>query len=169
VCPLDPPNPGTLCESSGIDCSYGSAEGCGESCFCDDGSWECAENPCPPPVCSPEPPANGSLCDSVGGSCFYPTNNSCGGEEECDCDPSGTWDCYELGCVDAGPPDTGTGTFDSGSPCPENLPASSSACSTEGIVCSYFEGCEYNCLCASTGWVCAPEGPCSSPPPPGGG
>jgi hypothetical protein len=173
-CPLDPPDPGQLCAPSGLECGYGAAEGCGESCFCENGSWACTGNPCPPPVCDGVPPPNGSLCESVGSSCFYPTNNACGGEEECDCDPSGNWSCYELGCFDGGgpdlgPPDTGTGTFDSGSPCPASLPGASSACSTEGIVCSYFEGCEYNCLCASSGWVCAPEGPCASPPPPGGG
>ncbi|HEX3346056.1 MAG TPA: hypothetical protein VHS09_15840, partial [Polyangiaceae bacterium] len=64
----------------------------------------------------------------------------------------------------SGPPDSGP--FDAG-PCPGSQPPPSSSCSDQGLVCSYYNGCETNCLCATSGWVCAAEGPCASPPPPG--
>jgi hypothetical protein len=165
TCPFDPPNPGSFCDTPNIGCSYGGAEGCGETCECANDAWECFGNPCPPPECPGVPPPSGSLCSSIGSSCFFPVNSSCG-EEECDCDPSGTWGCYDIDCfdggvsVDAGFPDAG--------PCPGSEPAQSSICPEEGLVCSYFNGCESNCLCTGGGWVCATEGPCSSPPPPGG-
>jgi hypothetical protein len=116
VCPLDPPNPGTFCDTPNIGCGYGSNDGCGESCNCENDAWQCFSDPCT--------------------------------------------------SEDAGePPDS---SFIDASPCPGGQPAANSACDEEGIVCSYFDGCQVNCLCATSGWVCATEGPCSSPPPPGG-
>ena len=159
VCPLNPPNPGTLCDAPNASCSYGSAEGCGESCDCQNGTWECFSNPCPPPLCPQYPPPNGSLCNGIGSSCLFPVNDSCG-EEECDCDPSGTWGCYDIDCFDGGPP-SDAGIFDSGPVCPGSQPAPSSPCDELGNVCSYFTGCETNCLCASSGWVCATQQGCN--------
>ena len=155
----NPPNPGTLCDAPNTSCSYGSAEGCGESCDCQNGVWECFSNPCPPPLCPQNAPPNGSLCSGIGSTCFFPVNDSCG-EEECDCDPSGTWGCYDVDCFDSGPP-TDAGIFDSGPVCPGSQPAQSSPCDELGNVCSYFTGCETNCLCASSGWVCATQQGCN--------
>jgi hypothetical protein len=157
ACPFDPPNPGQLCSPEGVTCGYGSAEGCGEQCDCQNGAWQCFTDPCPPPQCPPSAPPDQSVCSSIGSSCFFPINSGCG-SEECDCDPSGTWSCYPSECADAGPP-TDAGIFDSG-PCPIGEPGPSAACPEDGLVCSYFNGCEANCLCTSTGWVCANEPPC---------
>jgi hypothetical protein len=162
VCPVDPPPPGSLCYQNGISCSYGSAEGCGGQCDCQNGSWTCFSNPCPPGPCPPSAPPSGSICQGVGASCFFPVDSGCG-YEECDCDPSGTWGCYQGSCVDEGPPDAGppfdASLFDAG-PCPVGEPGANQACPEDGLVCSYFNGCQANCLCTSTGWVCANEPPC---------
>jgi len=156
-CPFDPPEPGTFCAPQNLSCGYGGAEGCGETCECQNVGWECFPNPCPPPPCPPSAPPDGSICTGVGSSCFFPIDSGCG-YEECDCDPSGTWGCYTGSCVDAGPP-TDAGIFDAG-PCPGSEPPQNAACPEQGLVCEFFEGCQVNCLCTSTGWVCASQGPC---------
>ena len=85
-------------------------------------------------------------------------NTPCG-EEQCDCDPSGTWSCSESTCFDSGPP-IDSGPFDSGPVCPYPQPPSGSPCDQQGNVCSYYNGCETNCLCANGGWVCAQQQGC---------
>jgi hypothetical protein len=99
----------------------------------------------------------------VGSTCFYDLDGLCNDASECVCDPSGTFGCFPD-CVvvdDAGPPDSGSPDAGAG-PCPEELPASGSPCTDEGLVCSYFPACETNCLCADNAWVCATQGgPCA--------
>ena len=162
ACLVYPPNNGSICYQDGLTCDYASQGGCGEQCDCQNGSWQCFSDPCPPPVCPPSAPPNQSLCSSIGATCFFPVDSGCG-YEQCDCDPSGTWGCSEGSCVDEGPPDAGpptdAGIFDAG-PCPAGEPGANAPCPEDGLVCSYFNGCQANCLCTSTGWVCANEPPC---------
>jgi len=174
-CPSAPPFSGEPCSGcQAYGCGYASDAGCGETCTCQGGTWECFTPPCtpppPPPICPEFPPSSGTACFGVGSSCFYDTDDGglCQDAIECVCDPSGTFDCFP-GCIidDSGPPDTGppfdAGPPDSG-PCPESVPFGNSPCPDDGLVCSYFAGCETNCLCAQNSWVCATQGgPCAMP------
>lgn len=55
--------------------------------------------------------------------------------------------------VAVGPPDS--------SACPVAPPANGSSCPALAYVCSYDEStCPTNCLCESTGWLCATVGGC---------
>jgi hypothetical protein len=106
-CPAGSPTTGDSCSPDGLDCAYPTMEGCGgDQCTCSGGIWLCNPSKCPPPPpCPASEPAQSSICASVGQECTY-TTNGCG--PYCYCDPSGTWSCYEEGCVDAGPPDAAT-------------------------------------------------------------
>jgi hypothetical protein len=159
-CPESPPTPQTSCFADGADCSYGSAEGCGESCVCQDGVWSCAEPPCSEEACPPAPPQSETACQGAGSACLYPINGACE-NEECDCEPSGSWYCYPNDCIgDGGESSDGGGPFDAG-PCPGAQPPASAGCPDQGLVCTYFDPCETNCLCATSGWVCAAEPGCA--------
>ena len=46
------------------------------------------------------------------------------------------------------------------SACPGSPPANGSSCPALAYVCSYDETCPTNCLCESTGWLCATVGGC---------
>jgi hypothetical protein len=166
VCPDAPPPAGSACYPDGMECGWGTEEGCGESCFCSNGTWECAEDPCTAPVCPVSAPTGGTACSGIGSDCSYPVGFC--GEEDCSCDPSGIWSCVTAVCVDAGPPDTGTpdtgAPEDAGLLCPPSEPASGTGCPDLGNVCTYYTPCETNCLCTSAGWVCATEQGCSLPP-----
>lgn len=159
TCPPNPPPPGTACFEDGFSCGYAGSGGgsCGESCDCANGSWECVAPPCPPPTCPSAAPQPDTACADIGASCDY-TSNAC--FEQCDCNPSGSWSCFIGTCIDAGAPDTGI--EDASSVCPVFQPQDGQACSDESAVCSYFDGsgCATNCLCASTGWVCAAQQGC---------
>ena len=161
VCPPEPPSPGGICFESNTFCDYPTDAGCGEGCFCANGSWECSANPCPPPSCPPSVPPPGTACSGPNTSCFYPVGDGCG-EIECDCDDPGYFTCITSECFDAGPPDTGPpdSGFNDGGGCPGVQPVENGSCLSQGLVCSYFTGCETNCLCSSNGWICANEGPC---------
>ncbi len=99
-CPAGPPNPGEACSFDGQSCSYGNNGGqCGgEDCTCENGTWACAGQGCPPPECPPAPPGNGDSCYGIGSICDYPINNNVCSTWECDCYPSGVYSCYETNC-----------------------------------------------------------------------
>ena len=137
-------------------CDYAPAGQCGESCDCLNGAWSCSLPPCPPPSCPDPPPTPQTACFDIGIDCYYPDDAGCGGEE-CSCDPSGSWSCTFGECIDAGPPDTGPP--DAGG-CPASQPPNGEGCDTQGDICSYFGQCETNCLCTTTGWVCATQQGC---------
>jgi hypothetical protein len=104
ICPPQPPGPGDTCDD-GLSCGYG--DGCdSEQCFCTGGYWECEGTSCPPSSCPSEPPGNYQECSQLGSLCDYPIENNVCNTWECECDPSGTWGCYETNCygVDAGSP-----------------------------------------------------------------
>jgi hypothetical protein len=156
-CPMNPPSSGTGCATDGTTCEYGSSKGCGESCYCQNDTWLCAEPPCTMEICPQDPPQSGSPCQMIDSVCGYATNGGCD-DEKCTCDPSGTWSCEGSGCVDASaPPDAGGPPDASDAPCPPTVPGSTKACPQPGLVCSYDNGVETNCLCAETGWVCATQ------------
>jgi hypothetical protein len=154
-CPIDPPTAQTSCQSDGLSCSYGSAEGCGEGCDCYNNEWSCYADPCPPPTCPSSIPQDGTACFGQG-DCYYSDGSGCGGAD-CYCGPSGSWSCAYSVCVDAGPPDSGPP--DAGG-CPGSLPPDGASCDVQGDVCTYLSACETNCLCTATGWVCASQGGC---------
>lgn len=162
-CPYSPPLPATVCAADGVVCGWGGKGPCGESCSCENSAWQCQIQSCPPDVC-PVEPSSGAACPQAGLACFYAIVGGCG-DEECDCSSSGTWSCVENMCVDAGAPSDG-GSDDGGGYCPLYQPPNSAPCSDPGTVCSYYTGCETNCLCASSGWVCAAQQGCVSPPQP---
>lgn len=103
-CPDSPPQVGSGCGPIQYSCSWGTMEGCGgETCSCE-GTWSCAPTSCPPPPpCPADAPQPMSICSSVGQTCTY--SSACQDDEQCECDPSGTWGCAIGGCpVDAGAP-----------------------------------------------------------------
>jgi hypothetical protein len=109
LCPPEPPGPGATCED-GLTCSYG--EGCdSEECFCTGGYWECEGTSCPPSSCPPAPPGNDTACVGIGSVCDYPIENNVCSTWECDCYPSGIYDCYETDCFGA---DAGVGNSSGG-------------------------------------------------------
>jgi len=160
---------GTTCAplpgcSSSVECP--SPDGC-DFCYCEGGEWACGKSGClvdASPVedatstCLGYAPPDGAACSDIGAQCFYQNDAGCGGDA-CYCQPPGTWLCEQSTCFDSGPSFDG-GFFDSGDGCPENQPPNNEACTTQGNICSYFTGCETNCLCASSGWVCATEQNC---------
>ena len=160
---------GTTCAplpgcSSSVECP--SPNGC-DFCYCEGGEWACGKSGCldaspfedAPYTCPAfAPPGDSVACSDIGAQCFYPSDAGCGGGDACFCQPSGTWACDQSTCFDSGQLDGGF--FDSGDGCPQNQPPNNEACSTQGNVCSYFTSCETNCLCASTGWVCATQQNC---------
>jgi len=160
---------GTTCAplpgcASSLECP--SPDGCGV-CYCEGSEWECSGTGCSdafpiedaPSACTPFAPFNGTVCSDIGAQCYYPSDGGCGGDA-CYCQPSGTWLCEQGECVDSGPPPFEGGFFDSPDSCPENQPHDNAPCSDQGNICSYFTSCETNCLCASSGWVCATQQDC---------
>jgi hypothetical protein len=61
-------------------------------------------------------------------------------------------DAASAADVAAAPPDS--------SACPGSPPTNGSPCPALAYVCSYDETCPTNCLCESTGWLCATVGGC---------
>ena len=172
-CPTDqPPVPGSFCSTCpDFGCGYTLESGCGVTCNCIDSTWLCIIPPCgPPPLCPQFPPSSGTPClGSVGTTCFYDLDGSCSDAQQCVCEASGTFSCFDPyacpggddGGFDTGPPDTGSVDAGSGL-CPEQQPVSGSPCDSNGFVCTYFPACETNCLCADDAWVCATQGgPCA--------
>jgi hypothetical protein len=137
------------------------------TCECYAGTWSCNTLDCPEggtldayDPCPTYAPPPGTSCGAVGAACFYYPDAGCG-NEECDCEQPGFWACGESVCLDSGPPDSGF-PFDAGEICPGTVPNGGQACNDEGNVCTYFNGCETNCLCASGAWVCAQQEGCIS-------
>jgi len=122
VCPVNPPGPGATCVD-GTTCDYGN-DCDSEECFCTNGYWECEGTVCPPPPpppppsCPSEPPGNYDACAEIDSLCDYPIENNVCNTWECDCYPSGTWNCYETNCngfgVDAGAGGSSGGSSSSG-------------------------------------------------------
>jgi hypothetical protein len=164
-CPAYPPNTGDACYYDGLACGYDTPGGCGDSCECVSGVWSCYADPCPPPQCPPYIPSDGEYCSAYGSTCFY-GSGTCGGAE-CYCDPSNDyWECSYSSCIDSGPPDVGPpydgGIYDVYPSCPSLQPPENGSCDSQGMVCSYYDGCVDNCLCTGSGWVCAAQQPCAS-------
>jgi hypothetical protein len=159
ACPEYPPQAGSYCDVQNVSCGWSTGQGCGESCYCNGNEWACSEDPCVGPTCPANPPPSGGACSAIGTTCDWGLNGVCG-EYECQCDPSGTWGCYDTDCFDGGEPDDGGISVDaSEGPCPASQPAESSACTDDGLVCTY-NACPTNCLCASGAWVCAAQQGC---------
>jgi hypothetical protein len=157
------PLPG--CASS-VDCQ--APDGCGV-CHCGTaGEWVCRSMGCaddlsdaypvddasPFANCPDGPPPPGSACNAYPAHCVWGVPDLCG-NETCECTTSGIWACAYNACDDEPP-------FDAGPPCPVDQPNGNSACPALGMVCQYSIGCEANCLCASSGWVCATVQGCVS-------
>jgi hypothetical protein len=113
-----------------------------------------------PPACNGAE-QTGMACSDIGIMCTLPyTVGNCHARE-CDCNPPGVFNCFELDCTDGGPLSDGS-LVDSSVACPPSEPEPGSPCFDNSLVCTYSNGCDTNCLCRGL-WYCATESPCSSP------
>jgi hypothetical protein len=148
-CPDVPPTSSAAC-GAGLTCAWINKMGCAEGCTCSQDRWSCSVGGCPITCPFPTPPPSGSPCGVSGTGCFYPAAASC--ELECDCNPSGVFECFDV--CDAGTVGTAG--------CPGTEPAEGAPCGLVTLVCSYVkEACSSNCLCTASGWVCAAQPGCS--------
>jgi len=136
VCPADPPVSGEACAvDATVTCEYGDdvRPGCRMHATCPNGAWQIAVSGCPPlpgpgeSGCPASPPESGSSCASDGLVCDM------GNETLCVCSAcSGPCSQFPYWACSAPPSTPG---------CPPRAPALGSACTSEGLVCTYGVMC----------------------------
>jgi hypothetical protein len=144
ICPIDRPETGSACASTGAICEYGGADlWCRDGLRCaEDLTWQPAPPGCGAEVagrCPSTTPDSGSACDREVW-CGYPDQTIC----VCNSSEPMRWWC-------------GSARIDP--ECPGQLPLHGSRCDRDGQHC-YYGGCFYVGICCGGSWVSAPA-PCS--------
>jgi hypothetical protein len=126
------PRLGAACPQDGLVCNYGACEIAGGSVEQCEGVWKTISDPlCQIPACPPDAPAQKSPC--FAGLCEYGTSNVA----SCDTIATCWQNAWQLSNPDAGGASCGTPAQDPGPPCPKPRPRLGSACTQEGLVCTY--------------------------------
>jgi hypothetical protein len=134
--------------TQGLVCSYGDSVrvDCRDVWTCSAGIWDMGKTDCPMPptgTCGSSAPADGTTCSTQGDLCTY-------GDTLCLCSecpggpcmaPPPKWTC-------SGPPTTAG--------CPPIAPNEGSACSMDGLMCTYGFPCGgsgANAVCSGGSWA----------------